>query len=74
MICCRRSLPSMGSSRELHTYWDLYDSESDQNPAAYGIATANAYFAADQKNFKDFTWNHPIFGIKVNVYDFDEIG
>ena len=64
----------MGSSRALHTYWDLYDSESDENPAAYGIATASANFAADQKNFQDFTWNHTVFGIKVNVYDFDEIG
>ena len=64
----------MGSSRELHTYWDLHDSNNGDNPAAYGIATANAYFAADQKNFQDFTWNHSVFGINVNVYDFDTIG
>ena len=64
----------MGSSRDLHSYWDLYGSGNDDNLAAYGIATANAYFAADQKNFADFSWNHPVFGIKVNVYDYDEIG
>ena len=67
-------MPSMGSSRDLHSYWDLYGSGGEDNPAAYGIATANAYFAADQKNFQDFTWNHSVFGIKANVYDYDEIG
>ena len=64
----------MGSSRDLHSYWDLHDSEGDSNPANYGIATANAYFTADQQNFQNFTWNHPVFGIKVNVYDYNDIG
>ena len=63
----RRSLPSMGPGRALHSYWDLYHSESDDNPAGYGFAGASVNFAADQKNFQDFSWNHPVLGIKANV-------
>ena len=70
----RRSLPSMGTGRALHSYWDLYNTEGEDNAAGYGFAGASVNFAADQKNFQDFAWNHPVLGIKANVYDYEEIG